>query len=210
MFNNYEDIALRRLDLHGNSANRGGGLFARGTDLAVTNTAIWDNQANKGGALFMTHGLVTEKCPDTTTPDPNDLGPCPEYVVGLDFVVASANAAGEGAAIWVDVDGLVVEDSIVAANTGDDVQVLVPLMIPAVGVTFAYTDVSPATFEGIADPTGSGGNLAVDPGFTAAATGDFSLAVGSACLDAGDPAVLDGDGSRADMGRFGGPGAVTP
>jgi hypothetical protein len=54
------------------------------------------------------------------------------------------------------------------------------------------------------NPTGTNGNLSMDPAFVAASTGDFHLMAGSPCKDAGDPKRLDGDGSRADMGIFGG------
>lgn len=42
----------------------------------------------------------------------------------------------------------------------------------------------------------------VDPQFIDAAHGDFALGAGSPCIDAGDPAELDTDGSRIDMGAF--------
>jgi hypothetical protein len=42
--------------------------------------------------------------------------------------------------------------------------------------------------------------------FADGAGGDFTLMPGSPCVDAGDPAYVDGDGSRADMGIFGGLG----
>jgi hypothetical protein len=38
-------------------------------------------------------------------------------------------------------------------------------------------------------------------------TSDLRPAPGSPLIDAGDPAVLDGDGSRSDIGAYGGPGA---
>ena len=50
------------------------------------------------------------------------------------------------------------------------------------------------------------GNLEADPLFSGA-TEDWRLGVGSACIDAGDPDPLlrDADGSRSDIGAFGGP-----
>jgi hypothetical protein len=68
--------------------------------------------------------------------------------------------------------------------------------------TWKYNDVYPASFEGMG---GSGnGNLAADPMFMAPEMADFHLRSGSPCVDAGDPAEHDADGSRADMGSFGG------
>jgi hypothetical protein len=66
---------------------------------------------------------------------------------------------------------------------------------------------------GMVDPTGTFGNVSVDPGFldvTAmdAADWDLHLTTTSPMIDAGDPAVLDPDGSRGDIGAFGGPDAA--
>jgi hypothetical protein len=47
------------------------------------------------------------------------------------------------------------------------------------------------------------GNLASDPRFVSAGTGDLRLLAGSPCIDSGDPgSAPDPDGSRADMGAF--------
>jgi subtilisin family serine protease len=43
-----------------------------------------------------------------------------------------------------------------------------------------------------------------DPLFVGGAPFDYHLASGSSCIDAGDPAILDADGSRSDIGAFGG------
>jgi predicted outer membrane repeat protein len=51
------------------------------------------------------------------------------------------------------------------------------------------------------------GNLQVDPVFIDGAPRGFRLGLGSPCIDAGDPAAsyFDDDGSRNDLGAFGGP-----
>ncbi len=46
------------------------------------------------------------------------------------------------------------------------------------------------------------GNVIGDPGLWDPAHGDFRPAPGSICIDAGDPALLDPDGSRLDVGVF--------
>ncbi|MBU1638240.1 right-handed parallel beta-helix repeat-containing protein, partial [bacterium] len=48
-------------------------------------------------------------------------------------------------------------------------------------------------------------SIEADPLFTAS----FTLGSGSPCIDTGDPTLSDPDGSRSDMGAFGGPGAGT-
>lgn len=74
----------------------------------------------------------------------------------------------------------------------------------------AHDNTSPG-FEGMVDPGGTLGNIAVDPAYfdtSAADAGawDLSLSTGSGCIDVGDPGVLDPDGSRSDIGAYGGPG----
>jgi hypothetical protein len=66
--------------------------------------------------------------------------------------------------------------------------------------------VPPPTFGG--EPVIGAGNLETDCELRDAAARDYGLASGSPCIDAGDPAdaFADPDGSRADIGPFGGPG----
>jgi hypothetical protein len=58
-----------------------------------------------------------------------------------------------------------------------------------------------------ADPVGSNGNIGGNPLFTDARTRDFTLQAGSAAIDAGPAGDTwaDVDGSRNDMGAWGGP-----
>ncbi len=56
------------------------------------------------------------------------------------------------------------------------------------------------------------GDISADPLFDATASPPFALLEGSPCIDAGDPAPIynDHDGSRNDMGAFGGPTGLLP
>lgn len=58
---------------------------------------------------------------------------------------------------------------------------------------------------GLTGDLGGEGNIGLDPLFVDPSNGDYSLAWGSPCIDAGDPDPIynDGDGSRADMGAIG-------
>ncbi len=60
-------------------------------------------------------------------------------------------------------------------------------------------------YEGVPDLTGVSGNLSVDPKFMGPA--DFRLQPDSPCRDAGDPRLVDPDGTRSNIGRYGGPWA---
>ncbi|MBK7876898.1 MAG: hypothetical protein IPJ77_14325 [Planctomycetes bacterium] len=70
------------------------------------------------------------------------------------------------------------------------------MQIPPIGVDVRYCAGGPFPFA-------SGpGNLGGDPGMWDVTGGDFHLKPGSPCIDAGDPALLDPDGSRSDIGYF--------
>ncbi len=66
--------------------------------------------------------------------------------------------------------------------------------------------------KNLPDPIGCLGTVAVAPTFVAFsddgdfANDDFHLASSSALIDAGDPAILDLDGTRSDIGAYGGSG----
>lgn len=62
-------------------------------------------------------------------------------------------------------------------------------------------------YYGLPSPTGTNGNIAVDPSFENVVATDLHLGPTSPLIDAGDPTVLDPDGSPSDIGAYGGPGA---
>jgi predicted outer membrane repeat protein len=80
-------------------------------------------------------------------------------------------------------------------------------------VTASHTAVWANTPDDDWDPIGSNGNVALDPAFldydpTAdPADWDLHLSSTSPLIDAGDPAILDPDGSPSDIGLYGGAGA---
>jgi hypothetical protein len=181
---------LRRVHLESNHADRGAGLYGRGAELVVTGSLIAHNDAStEGGGVYLAPGE-----PST--------GECPCPIVDppavFRFVVVDGNTADAAAAIWNGAPGVTVESSIVSGHSGSAVAAA-PGRAPA----WRYVDAFPATFAGMANPTGSNGNLSADPQFDA----EHHLGAASACIDAADPAYQDHDGSRADMGMFGGPEA---
>ena len=73
---------------------------------------------------------------------------------------------------------------------------------------------SPSDFDAGYDPIGVDGNISEDPQFLDVTAPDpldwdLHLATTSPLIDAGDPAVLDPDGSPSDIGAYGGPGAAS-
>ena len=65
----------------------------------------------------------------------------------------------------------------------------------------------------VTSPTGTSGNIEVDPRFTDVSSADpemwdLTLMTGSLLIDAGLSSILDPDGSTSDIGAYGGPGAA--
>jgi hypothetical protein len=74
-----------------------------------------------------------------------------------------------------------------------------------------YYDNGASPFDTVSDPVGADGNVEVDPLYTDTSPADgrdwdLHLAAGSSCIDAGDPALLDVDGTTSDIGAYGGAG----
>ena len=188
---NFVPIAVRGLEVIDNQADRGGGLFVRGTDLTIENSVFAGNQgSDEGGGLYVGE------------PEPFDSPtgcPCPPASpsVAVDFTVFQQNQSASGSAVWVDTGGLSVASSIVAGHAGEAVVARGPEPV------WQYNDTTPDSFAGMANPTGASGNISADPRFA----DEFRLAPDSPCVNAGDPELEDPDGSRADMGRYGGPEA---
>jgi hypothetical protein len=110
-----------------------------------------------------------------------------EAVLTGSAVVLAQNAAASGGGVWTDGGTLSLTFSDLWGNIPDDL-------------------------VGAVDPTGADGNVAVDPQFNdlsaaTAAGWDLHLQTGSPLVDAGDPALLDPDGSQQDMGAYGGAAA---
>lgn len=176
-------LTMERGRLAGNSAGmgNGGGVAWEGGTLAIRNVELRGNRApGLGGGLFaLGAGGAVENC----LVRDNHAG-----------VAGGLLAAGEAA--------LVVRNNIFTGNAGGG--------LAAVGVSVAadYNDVwgNPGgDYAGGATPGAH--DIAADPLLVAPAGG--ALGMHSPCLDRGDPDPLcvDADGSRADIGPGGGPGA---
>ena len=131
-------------------------------------------------------------------------------------VTMGGDGAPEGGGLYLATDGAGSVGSLmnsIVAMTSDGVGVLVDS-----GSTFdgTYNDVwgnDDGEYSGVTDPTGSDGNISEDPEFTDVSddstwTNDqWTLSATSPAVDAGNPSATynDVDGTRNDMGAFGGP-----
>jgi hypothetical protein len=210
---NFKPVTMRGLIFERNEANRGGAIHVRATNYTITGALFTDNEADYGGAIWNGANTAWSGGPCTSAM------PCPPIAPAgrIEFSVFHGNTSDTGAAIWIDAPNLTVRNSIIADNIGPSAVTVMqpepmdygdglgPQPRPFPTIAWTYNDTTPATFIGITDPTGTGGNLSGPPLFMDTLGGDYHLGAGSMCIDAGAPEMSDMDGTRADMGRFGGP-----
>jgi predicted outer membrane repeat protein len=176
-------VSVLRSAFSGNTALRGGGLFLASVNGASTLSTLLsvDDSAEAGGAVALldAHGPAL-----------------------VNLTVARAD--GESA-IWLASGAATVENVIVAEPGG-----------AAFGADEGALEVMWALVQGAATVTDgevTTADLAEgDPRFVvyehqmAASELDLRLLRGSPAIDAGNPELLDADGSRSDLGAYGGPG----
>ncbi|KPL07727.1 hypothetical protein AMJ86_03215 [bacterium SM23_57] len=168
---------FRNLYIHHNQ----GGMVVRGINSMLISNCVfaWNERDLDGGALYMEEST-------------GDLINCVMYhnvTQGLGGGVAclySGMLRVMNCILWNNVAGVICPDIYGSA-------------IPVIVVT--YTDITQG-WTGL-------GNITLDPEFqdTTEFLADFHLRTGSPCIDAGNPApeYNDPDGSRNDMGVYGGP-----
>jgi len=213
--------------IHGNHAEGDGGGIAVGdwyvfSEVWMQNTALVGNSAGgRGGGLSME--LYSSCDMDNVVVGGNTAG---EDGGGAAVVNSSRltarnsafvgnHAVGEGGGIWTDLactfdsTGNVLAGN--EAGGGGGVAANDSVVVMAYTDTFGNT---PDDFIGVADPSGSGGNVSVEPQLLDLSGADpldwnLHLEPTSPLVDTGDPAAFDPDGSRSDVGVYGGPGAGT-
>lgn len=221
---NFQPVNIRRIIVKGNRAFQGAGVYTRGTKLKLTSSWIVENDASDVGGGFFTHPSSrypwTKECPCPPIDPPAEVA----------NTVFFANVADSGSAAYFAAPNHTFRNNIISDHLNTGVVVYVPPPEPPPppppppmpgdpppppppppplpnNPYWSHNNTRPATFEGMSNPTGSNGNISTDPQFVSPSTGDFHLAPGSACIDAGEPGMTDPDGTRADLGAYGGPDA---
>ncbi len=177
-------LDLANVKVTGNVSNTGsgGGLSSQGTSFTLRNVQITDNRsAILGGGMFASGatGLV-ENC------------------------LTSGNTAGNTGGLMALASGpMIVRNNIVSENFGGGLTVI------GSEVTIGCNNVWQNDGGDYVSMTAPASDFSADPLFLNAAADDFGLGQYSPCVDRGEMAAdcLDPDGSRADVGLLGGPGA---
>ncbi|MBN2800522.1 MAG: hypothetical protein JXX28_15380 [Deltaproteobacteria bacterium] len=228
-------LRLERVLLEGNTAYQGGALSLEGCDSALTEVGFSDNAAlYNGGAIYQAGGTLSWEGGAALSNRAGSMGGVLynyQGVAELTGVVAARNlASGAGGIAAVSGGELQVDHLSAAANEGAYGELYLSTSSGSVRdslfadpTSFAvYVTTSSSLAEaynacwrcpsGLSSAGASPGLITSDPllaGWEPAGEGaDLRLWAGSPLIDAGDPAGADPDGSRADIGAFG--GALAP
>jgi len=198
----YSSPSLRRVTLSGNSASYGGGMDLFDSSPSLRQVTISGNSASdSGGGMSLYY---------SSSPS-------------LRQVTISGNSASDfGGGMYLDSSSPTIVNAIIAYNTGD---YNVFSDSSSNDPSFTYSNVYDPDGDNLYGVTLDDTTLTVEPGFLEDPTWDadsglwiftdFHLALDSPLVDAGDPSACadgdttgcDPDGSRPDIGIYGGPDA---
>ncbi|GDX79956.1 hypothetical protein LBMAG42_17670 [Deltaproteobacteria bacterium] len=207
-----DDVLIE--DCYAGSA--GGGVFVQDSTVGLSNVVIRRNGiggawgAGAGIALYnSTANLTNVVLGDNVTgwgwvyPPGGGIYAGWSSVAATNVTVCDNLAAWGGGGLMLEASDLKLTNAVVCLN---EAYVGGGIDVENASVSLRYSDVwenAPDDFLGLTDPTGDDGNVSVDPDF---ADSDYRLSATSPLIDAGDPSILDADGSRSDIGAWGGPG----
>jgi len=204
------DPTLIRCTIAGNrnQVSVGGGMYCSGAAPWIANCVIADNRSDDyaGGIYFTARSNATLlNCTITGNTAPFDGGgiDIDRSSVDIRNCTVSANHSNQAAGISIGFAPLpVLTNCIVWGNSG-----LTQISTAGGMPEIRFSDVG----GGWAGP----GNIDADPGFRSRGPYAYLLRCGSPCIDTGAPSLQDSvpwpsryhNGTRSDMGAYGGPGA---
>jgi len=190
----------------------GGGLFATAGTVDVEDCVIVGNlsdQSSRGGGVHVEPGAQVQ-FERTVIAD--------NHADGLEGPNGIGLYLGRGGGVYVSVGATVAFESCTVARNRATTTIDEPPVpgIAAIDGPFTarnlvvYENVPPQDFSASSAFTYSNveggapgtGNIDAAPGFLDSGVGEYHLATGSPCIDAGDPSTQDPDGSVRDMGAF--------
>lgn len=195
MLNDFGSLFENCLFYNNIATDRGGAFYLQYSDPVLLNSAVYDNLATNTGAGMYLDGS----------------GPLLHYSVLVNNV-AGVHGGGihQEAPIWegATLPNVVSSGSVLAFNTPDNLFAYVyEGKADDVELTYSLLYVEGGSGTNVS-PLGTG-CLSSDPKFvnvdSTAGAYDFHPASGSPLIDAGNPTEQDADGTRADIGLYGGP-----
>lgn len=168
----------------------GGGIYCYYSNPTLTNVIISENQTSwydrTGGGMYCYHSNPS-----------------------LTNVIITGNSASYGGGIFCEEDSNPVLMSCIFWDNYSE-EIYFSQENDPNSITISYSDIEGGESGIVTNSNGTvywqTGNIGVNPLFIS--SGDFHLQSSSPCIDTGNPATQynDPDGSRNDMGAYGGPG----
>lgn len=218
-------VLIENSEIKNNTANsNGGGIYTSGNNkIAIANCVFESNSGHNGGAIHNDAQIIIAGSKFIH----NSAGNTGGAVSTLDYLITNSlfidNNASYGSAVWLRSDGQVNNSIFYDRYKRNrsfaphfDYHVIVKNSIfKNISFYNQYGDLENLKLEycNLDNSWDGVGNIFTDPGFVDPTNGDFHLQANSPCVDAGHPSVIynDADGSRNDMGIYGGSGlAVNP
>lgn len=179
-----DEVIIRKSRIENNDVGYGGGGVTVAGSAKIENSIIADNTAgNYGGGVRLIFGSLE--------------------MVNSTLV---GNSADVGGVIYVEADGVLTLNSTIAAFNTLSAGEVALFAEEGAEINVSYSDLfeesGTGTVHNLSNDQLGQGVLNAAPLFGFA---DVHLSPESPCVDSGDPASTDADGSRADMGSYGGP-----
>ncbi len=226
--NYFASVTLEGLDLRGNRAKSGGALVAfNQTQMKLQASRLCGNEADSGAGLYLLYALGGAESVELSNNlfvnnVAADVGGAIYANDGQGLAVYNntfvGNTSGEaGSALWLfDVPVHLVNNLVAWSEGGAALQADDGYSATLSDARYdAWHENAGGDQGGDFDfDLGADGHLSGDPGLVAwtndgdCAGDDLRLSAGSPLIDAGDPTLTDPDGSRSDIGAYGGPGAA--
>ncbi len=205
-------VSLASVEMRSNRAvNSGGAISVTGGSLVIEHAVIDDNlvHAGSGGGVASAGGPVSVFNSSITNNRCSGLGAGLQIdvtgtsVVENNVLMGNIDGAGLGGTFILGAGPLTIRNNVVLNNSGG-------IGGSVTALTLDYNNVWNNNGADYVSLTAGANSISADPLFKDAATGDFGLTLHSPCLDLGDAdaSCTDPDGSRNDIGCFGGMGAV--
>ena len=185
------DATISNNTITGNTANVGGGVYCTRGSPTISNNTIRGNMASAGGGGIRCTGGYATISNNTITGNTSNGGGGIECrsgspTISNNTITGNTGVAG-GGGIWSSNSSPTIVNTIIAFNssgirkTGSNLPVLRNNCFYG-NTAYNYSDVT--------DPTGTDGNISIDPKLLAADFGDVHLTAGSPCVDAGDDSMV--------------------
>jgi parallel beta-helix repeat protein len=182
--------------------NSGGGIMCEVSNPTISNNSVTENEAQYGGGIF---------CFESNPEISNNI-------------ISGNRAIDYGGAIFCDGSVPEISNCTIVRNSSQSCGALYFTGSSAARILntifwqndddliLDFSSTADVSYSNISDSrfSGQNGNISSDPLFMNLEAGDYRLNPDSPCVDTGNPSSEydDPDGSRNDMGAFGGPGAA--